>query len=659
MILLAVLGAVGPASAGPFCFDGDGNMHSLLRWENGRPVWPPECTGVDTTETGDGDDEDDGQTGDGDDGNGDDDDGDGQTGDGDDDSDHDGGDQTGDGDDDDGDGQAGNGDGDATNSAPVFSTDATNQRATVDTAFRYTVPAASDPEGATIAYMAALADGSALPHWLAFDAAARTFSGTPREADAPASLRIQVTATDSGSPALSDTTTFTLTTVEVNEMPEFRAAEPPTQWLARFGRTVASQVLDGVRGRLGAPQGVGMRATVVGRPLPGDDDKARPDWLRDDGGMAGFWGRGAIGGFDGRGGGLVLEGEVTTGLLGADYAMGRWLGGLVVAHSGGEGSYRGVSGGTVSTTLTGLYPWARYAVSERLRVWSMAGYGAGSLTLTPMGSDGEESTAMKTDTSLAMTAAGVRSELVAPGEAGGPALALEGGLMFVRTASEATAELSASEADVSRLRLAFDGSWSLALANGGALIPSLGIGVRHDGGDAETGFGVELGGAIDWVDPGSGLALGLQMRGLVAHEAKDFRERGLSAALAWDPDPYSERGPSVSLRQTVGAAGPRSGGDGQLGGEAPFGLGTSDDSDPSSRLEAELGYGLGALGDRFTGTLYAGLGHTGAERNWRLGWRLAGPGDPGLFGLSLRASRRESNGGSAEHSIAINAAARW
>ena len=589
----------------------------------------------------------------------------------------------------------------ATNGAPAFSAETTNQALAQDTAFSYTVPAASDPEGGTVAYMATLADGSVLPDWLAFDAATRTFSGTPREADAPASLSIRVTASDDGSPALTDTTTFTLTVVEVNEVPVFRA-EPPTQWLARFGRTVAGHVLDGMQERLATPQGAGMRATLVGHTLPGDNGMVLAGWLRDDGetrglhvdgydpgpaagfrsrtltgreivtgtafavtggkddgGRTGFWGRGAIAGFDGRGGGLVLDGEVTTGLLGADYASGGWLGGLIVAHSGGEGSYRGTSAGTVSSTLTGLYPWARYAISERLSVWSMAGYGAGALTLTPAGPSGEEMTAMKADTSLAMAAAGVRSELVAPEEAGGPALALESDAMFVRTASDATAELASSEADVSRLRLALDGSWRFLLENGGALTPSLGIGGRHDGGDAETGFGVELGGGIAWVDPGSGLAFALNGRVLAAHEAKGFRERGLSAALAWDPDPSSERGPSLSLTQTLGTAGAQGGTDGLFGSETPVGLWANDDTVPSGRLEAEFDYGLGAFGGRFTGTPYAGFGHSEAERIWRLGWRLARPGDPGSLRFSLEASRRESTGGTAEHGIGIRAAARW
>ena len=37
----------------------------------------------------------------------------------------------------------------------------------------------------------------------------------------------------------------------------------------------------------------------------------------------------------------------------------------------------------MEATLTGLFPWARHALSDRLEAWGMAGYGAGELTVTP------------------------------------------------------------------------------------------------------------------------------------------------------------------------------------------------------------------------------------------------------------------------------------
>ena len=109
------------------------------------------------------------------------------------------------------------------NEAPVAPTVA-NQTATKDTAFSYIVPAFTDLEGGTITYTATLSDDSELPGWLSFNASTRELSGTPLEADTPASLTIEVSATDDGSPSASAQVTFTLTVGE----------EAPTTLLVRY-----------------------------------------------------------------------------------------------------------------------------------------------------------------------------------------------------------------------------------------------------------------------------------------------------------------------------------------------------------------------------------------------------------------------------------------
>ena len=63
----------------------------------------------------------------------------------------------------------------------------------------------------------------------------------------------------------------------------------------------------------------------------------------------------------------------------------------------------------------------------------------------------------------------------------------------------------AAEAEVTRLRLGLEGTWRGLEAGGGELVPRLEVGLRHDGGDAETGFGLDLGGGLSWSHPASGL----------------------------------------------------------------------------------------------------------------------------------------------------------
>jgi Ca2+-binding RTX toxin-like protein len=110
-----------------------------------------------------------------------------------------------------------------TNDAPEVGAGITAQSATEDAAFSYTVAAnafADVDVGDTLSYSATMADASALPSWLSFDASTRTFSGTPLNADV-GGLDVRVTATDlAGASATQD---LALTVSNTNDAPEVGA----------------------------------------------------------------------------------------------------------------------------------------------------------------------------------------------------------------------------------------------------------------------------------------------------------------------------------------------------------------------------------------------------------------------------------------------------
>ena len=484
----------------------------------------------------------------------------------------------------------------------------------------------------------------------------------------------------------------------------------PQAWLARFGRTVADQALDAVEGRMTASRVAGTEFSLAGQRFGGAGAsdalgtresgarrEALTDWLRgeeEDGsevfrsrqvtgrefltgssfaltrgtaedGYGAVWGRGAVSRFDGREGDLTLDGEVASAIFGADWTRDGVTAGLALAHSRGEGGYRSQAGdGEVESTLTGLYPWGRYEVSERLSVWGVVGYGAGTLTLTP-----KDATPLETDMDLAMAAVGGRSVVVEPPADGGLELAAKSDALVVRTASEEVRasggrSLAASDARVTRVRLGVEGTWRGLGAGGGEFVPSLEVGVRHDGGDAETGFGADIGAGVAWTDPSRDLKADLGVRSLLTHEEGSFRERGFAGSLSWDPAPSSERGPSLTLSQTVGAQ--ASGGmDALFRPETGLVTGTAnDDGDElrQRRLGAKLGYGLAVFEGRYTGTPELGLGLSGARREVILGWRLSEPRNAGLvFELAVEGVRSESAGGDGEpeHRIGVKLTARW
>ena len=479
----------------------------------------------------------------------------------------------------------------------------------------------------------------------------------------------------------------------------------PRAWLARFGRTVADQVIEAVEGRMAAARSPGAEVSVGGQKIGGGaaaDDlesreaaaklKALTGWLRGEdggdkagstlgfrpvtardlmtgssfeltggtaeGGFGAVWGRGAVTRFDGVEGELTLDGEVASGMAGVDFTRGRGMVGLAVAHSRGEGGYQSpIRNGEVESSLTGLYPWGRYAVSERLTVWGMAGYGSGTLTLTPEGMP-----AMETDMDLAMGAVGARGVLVKAAAEGGLELAAKTDALLVRTTSDevdgSADTLAASEADVTRVRLGLEGTWlGIGTGGGGSLVPTLEVGVRQDGGDAETGGGMDIGAGLSWTEPSLGIRAEVSGRALLTHAEEGFRERGFAGSLAWDPNQDSERGPSLTLSQNVGASA-TGGMDTLLNHRTLEGLAANDGSDGPDRrhLKLKLGYGVAAFGDRFTSTPELGLGLTDAGREVSLGWRLARDrqsGDSGSAELLLEGRRRESanHKAEAEHSV--------
>ena len=313
------------------------------------------------------------------------------------------------------------------------------------------------------------------------------------------------------------------------------------------------------------------------------------------------------------------------------------------------------------------WPYAGLTLTDRLSAWAAAGYGAGELKLTP---GGETDGPFKADLTMAMGAAGLRGEVLTPPPDGGLALALKGDARFTRTASEATKDakggnLAAATADVWLLRTGIEGSRRFAPggdASGMVLTPSFEIGARLDGGDAETGLGVDLGGGLAFAAPKQGVSLDLKARGLIAHQASGFREWGASASLTWDPRPTTDRGFALTLRQGWGGS-PTGGMDALLRRETLAGLAANDNGDTTAstgRLEAELGYGIAMFDGGFTGTPHLGFGLSDTARDYRVGWRLtsARRGDPG-FEIGLDATRSEAANADAEHGIALRGVIRW
>ena len=331
------------------------------------------------------------------------------------------------------------------------------------------------------------------------------------------------------------------------------------------------------------------------------------------------WGRVAGTRFDGRDGVLSLDGDVFTGTVGIDGTWGRWLLGLAAAHTQADGTFAGDGmsdrgQGTLDNTLTSIHPYVQYAVTDRLNLWGMVGYGWGDTEVTIGHTE-----ILESDTNFLMGAVGGRGVLLAAAETGGFELATRSDAMLTQTSLDDTAGMAGAEGAAHRLRVVLEGSRGFTWPEGRTLTPTLEVGLRHDWGDAETGFGLEVGGRVQYADPRLGLTVEGTVRGLVAHEASEYDEWGASANVRLAPG-MNGQGLSLTLSPTWGAA--SSGIDGLWSRQTTVGLAPQGNrAAPTGRLNAEVSYGFTPFGPGLL-TPYAGTVLTdGAARTYRLGTR--------------------------------------
>ncbi len=405
-------------------------------------------------------------------------------------------------------------------------------------------------------------------------------------------------------------------------------------WLERFGRSVASQAMAMIGDRVAHSHRSPDQVTVGGRTIDlaqlspqggllgglGAPTTFLPSSLGGllgetsfqlssqdaaDGGGYSLWGAGEMMRFSSGDDAGFHDGEVVTAALGADYAFGSMLAGLAVSHSLGSGGFElGRAGeddvGDVSTSLTSAFPYARLALSPRLSLWGVLGYGFGRLDLTGGGEQDPSS-----DVSMRMVGLGAQGELVRADDPDDFKLALRSDGFVAEMKSEEVEGRSELTSDVSRVRVMLDASRGYTLSSGEMIQPHVRVGMRRDGGDVETGFGMELGGGLAFLDLERGLTISVHGRKLVAHEQSHYEEWGLGGSITLNPQ---GAGRGLSLRASP-SWGSTANGLARLWAQGATGLTPNGYGygHGSRRLDAEVGYGVDALAGRGTFTPYARL----------------------------------------------------
>ena len=165
------------------------------------------------------------------------------------------------------------------------------------------------------------------------------------------------------------------------------------------------------------------------------------------------------------------------------------LAGVAVSRSGGSFDYDGGGGseslvGEYDLRLTGVHPYAGWSLSPDLEIWGTVGFAKGKLRVR-IGDDLRVKS-MASAATLTTGTVGVNSRLL---ERETATLRLKGEWSLARLdVAGAGAVFRSAEANLRRLRVVTEASHKSVIPNVGLLTPWAEVGLRHDGGDGETGL---------------------------------------------------------------------------------------------------------------------------------------------------------------------------
>ncbi len=217
------------------------------------------------------------------------------------------------------------------------------------------------------------------------------------------------------------------------------------------------------------------------------------------------------------------DGDLSVRYLGLDAQLPSWLFGVALGRSRGTSDWNaGTASGDLSTSMTSVHPYLRWS-SGATTVWTTLGTGWGEAR-------NERTATGRTGTSPLDLSMGLVDFQRRLGQA-------RGAVAFGLRADAGWAELSTGEGTetiddvrgrVHQARLGLDVRSDIRLG-GTTFAPFGAVHMRHDGGDGQTGRGVELSGGLR-AQLGI-VSLDAQGRWLAFHSATDYAESGAGLTL--------------------------------------------------------------------------------------------------------------------------------
>ena len=349
---------------------------------------------------------------------------------------------------------------------------------------------------------------------------------------------------------------------------------------------------------------------------------------------------------------LQWDGELASVNVGTDTMVDAGvLVGLAAGMSKGSFGYQGSTGGTsgvVKVRVKSLNPYIGWSVSESASLWMAVGYGKGKVNYNDEVT-GEAANKM----SIASAALGGRYRLHSTdGSSDGRLIQvdLKGETWGLQTKVDGDERRPmGSKSQAHGVRVAIERLQSSALESGASLTLSGEAGLRWDGGDGDTGTGIEMGGTADYRNPATRMKLVATGRALLDHES-DRREWGAGVTAGYRLD-SRETGLTYSSSLSHGQleSGVDSLWDSRVASRA------SEDGELTTRLDAEIGYRM--FGTSGLHTPYVGIGvEEGSKRDYRIGMRYA---SESALSSGLEFERREADGKQPDHRVMLTGQIDW
>ena len=389
-----------------------------------------------------------------------------------------------------------------------------------------------------------------------------------------------------------------------------------------------------------------LRSTSFAVPMGesgGGSDPNLPNWT--------LWGLGDYNMFEGTPDYGSHSGTVTSVYLGADKRVassGQF--GVAVSYSMGETDYDfvgdGASGsGALTTVITSVYPYLRVAPTRGTDIWAVGGVGMG----TAENDRGVTGTMEESDLSMSLGILGARRSL---GTMGGLDMALRGdaGMVNLSTA-EGEGVIADQAVDAQRFRLGVEGAHTFQMSSCAKVTPYGELSGRFDGGDGQTGGGLEAAGGLRYECPRSRFRLEARGRILALNSA--YSESGGSVMASYSPG-ADGLGLSMALAPHWGASG---GGAQALWRDDAFRtIGHLGSMRDDWSMDAQVGYGMRLQPVPGVLTPFALLGPAGAGSQMRLGVRFEGLRGTAFEMLDLDVTAGRVDRRHAEHRVDVRGA---